>query len=52
MSRRIAFRCGRVIVVLAVVIAVVDQAMMSVNGDHPTPAVRDPRNPAAQAPSQ
>jgi len=40
------------VVVLGVVIAIVDQAMMSANGDHPSPAVRDPRNPAAPPPSQ
>jgi hypothetical protein len=40
------------VVVLGVVVAIVDQAMMSADGDHPTPAVRDPRNPGAPAPSQ
>jgi hypothetical protein len=25
--------------------------MMSAEGDHPTPAIRDPKNPAAPAPS-
>jgi hypothetical protein len=39
------------IVALAVVFAVIDQTTMSAEEDHPTPAVRDPKNPAAPAPS-
>jgi hypothetical protein len=52
MSRRtlIASVAG-FIIALVVVFAVVDQSMMSAEGDHPTPAVRDPKNPAAPAPT-
>jgi hypothetical protein len=39
------------IAVVGVVTAVVDQAQLSSTGDNPTPAARDPRNPAAPAPS-
>jgi hypothetical protein len=39
------------IIVLALGIALTDQLTMSASGDHPTPAVRDPKNPAAPAPS-
>ncbi|MDR6821077.1 hypothetical protein J2X76_006277 [Neorhizobium sp. 2083] len=53
MSRRtLVAAVAGFIIVLTIVIAVVDQAMMSAEGDHPPPAVRDPRNPAAPAPSQ
>jgi hypothetical protein len=41
-----------VVIVLGVLVAIVDQAMMSADGDHPTPAVRDPPNAGAPAPSQ
>ncbi|WP_172730152.1 hypothetical protein [Neorhizobium tomejilense] len=52
MSRRmlIVIVAGLVLVV-GIVTAVIDQGQMSSVGDHPTPSARDPRNPAAPAPS-
>jgi hypothetical protein len=52
MSRRTLIAAVAIfIITFAVVLAVVDQTMMSAEGDHPTPAIRDPKKPAAPAPS-
>jgi hypothetical protein len=41
-----------VVVIAGVTMAIVDQSHLSAEGDHPTPAVRDPKDPSAPAPTR
>ncbi|WP_161974157.1 hypothetical protein [Rhizobium deserti] len=52
MNRRVLIVLAAAIVVIAGILAMIpDRDQPGAEGDHATPAVRDPQNPAAPAPS-